>query len=258
MIICGDCLEVMRSWPDPRFHLIFADPPFRAGKEYADGYDDAEPLEVYRAKMKAQLAEMSRLLLPGGTLWLMQDQAHLGFCQMALEELGLTWLNTIVWAYTNPTPAAGHLPKTWRPILLFTKERAEWLDVDADQLGRPTLYYNPDRSATRPVHDMWPDCPKLVGGIFAQPELMTTPEGRFAHLAQMPERIAERILKLASHPGQQVLDPFAGSGTFIAVAERLGREWTGIEISPTYCNMIGVRLARQRERGIQYDMRLEA
>jgi len=257
MIICDDCLTIMRGWPEAKFHLIFADPKFNVGKEYQDGDGDDMPLAEYRVWMLVRLKEMARLLLPGGTLWLMQDQSHLGFCQIALEDMGLTWLNTIVWAYTNPTPAAGHLPKTWRPILLFTNGKAEWLDVMADALGRPTLYYNPDRSATRPVHDLWPDIPKLVGGIFAQPELMTTPEGRFAHLAQMPERIAGRILALASYPNQEVLDPFAGSGTFIAVAERMGRKWTGIEISPTYCNLIESRLARQRERGIQYEMGME-
>ena len=257
MLICGDCIEVMRGWSEPKFHLVFADPPFNRAKAYSDGDGDDRPLDEYRNWLRIRLSEMTALLLPGGMLWLMQDQAHLGFCQMTLEAVGLTWLNTVVWVYTNPTPAASHLPKTWRPILVFSKGIPEWLDVAADNLGRGTLYYNPERSTTRPVHDVWPDCPKLVGGIFAQPELLTTPEGRFAHLAQMPERIAERILKLASRPGQHVLDPFAGSGTFVAVAERLGREWTGIEISPTYCDLIGARLKRQREHGIQYEMGLE-
>ena len=71
---------------------------------------------------------------------------------------------------------------------------------------------------------------------------MRKEDGTFAHLVQMPESIARRILLLASEEGDRVLDPFSGSGTFVVVAERLGRDATGVEISPTYCDLIRKRL----------------
>jgi adenine-specific DNA-methyltransferase len=44
-----------------------------------------------------------------------------------------------------------------------------------------------------------------------------------------PERLMERIIHIASSPGDIVLDPFIGSGTTVAVAHKMGRRWIGIE-----------------------------
>ena len=54
------------------------------------------------------------------------------------------------------------------------------------------------------------------------------------HPCQLPEALLERIIKVASNPGDVVFDPFAGSGTTLAVAARLGRRWLGCELSADY------------------------
>lgn len=60
-----------------------------------------------------------------------------------------------------------------------------------------------------------------------------------------PEGLLERFILAATDPGDLVLDPFAGSGTTLAVAERTGRAWTGIELSPeTVESFIAPRLAQ--------------
>ena len=64
-----------------------------------------------------------------------------------------------------------------------------------------------------------------------------TPEGRFVHLAQMPEKIIERICLLASEEGDLIADFFMGSGTTAVVADRLGRRWFGCDINPAYVEM---------------------
>jgi site-specific DNA-methyltransferase (cytosine-N4-specific) len=63
------------------------------------------------------------------------------------------------------------------------------------------------------------------------------------HPALMPELLVEFFVKFLSDPGDLVLDPFAGSNTTGAVAERLGREWIGIEADPTYAEASQVRFA---------------
>ena len=72
---------------------------------------------------------------------------------------------------------------------------------------------------------------------------------RVAHPCQMPEAVLERIIRVASNPGDVILDPFAGSGTTLAVAHRLQRRYLGIELSPEYAEQV-----RQRLDGIQPDM----
>jgi site-specific DNA-methyltransferase (adenine-specific) len=62
------------------------------------------------------------------------------------------------------------------------------------------------------------------------------------HGCQMPEQLLGRIVKVCSNPGDIVLDPFAGSGTTLVVAKKLGRRWLGFELSPEYCNQIQARL----------------
>ncbi len=63
--------------------------------------------------------------------------------------------------------------------------------------------------AKRHIHDLFPDSPE-----FATPK---------------PEQLLERVIHIASNPGDIVLDPFVGSGTTVAVAHKMGRRWVGIE-----------------------------
>jgi site-specific DNA-methyltransferase (adenine-specific) len=58
----------------------------------------------------------------------------------------------------------------------------------------------------------------------------------------MPEAVLARIIKVASNPGELVMDPFAGSGTTLAVAKKLGRDYLGMELSDTYADGVRKRL----------------
>ena len=58
----------------------------------------------------------------------------------------------------------------------------------------------------------------------------------------MPEQLLGRIIKACSNPGETVLDPFAGSGTTLAVAKKLERRFIGFELSGDYTKQIKVRL----------------
>ena len=58
----------------------------------------------------------------------------------------------------------------------------------------------------------------------------------------MPEAVLERIIRVSSDPGELVLDPFAGSGTTLATAKRLGRHYLGIELSEEYADCVRQRL----------------
>ncbi len=62
-----------------------------------------------------------------------------------------------------------------------------------------------------------------------------------AHFATFPEELPRRCIKAGCPPGGLVLDPFAGSGTTLAVAKELGRNYLGIELNPNY-----IKLAEKR------------
>jgi DNA modification methylase len=65
-----------------------------------------------------------------------------------------------------------------------------------------------------------------------------------AHFATFPRKLVEPCVLAGSRPGDVVLDPFAGSGTTLQVAKRLGRRAVGIELNPDYLPMIERRLAQ--------------
>ena len=64
------------------------------------------------------------------------------------------------------------------------------------------------------------------------------------HGCQMPEQLLGRIIRACSNEDELVLDPFAGSGTTLAVAKKLGRRYLGFELSKDYSQQIRKRLTK--------------
>jgi DNA modification methylase len=62
---------------------------------------------------------------------------------------------------------------------------------------------------------------------------------------QKPEALLQRIIEMASNEGDIVLDPFAGGGTTVAVADRLNRKWIGIDQSVAAVKVTELRLGKQ-------------
>jgi hypothetical protein len=88
------------------------------------------------------------------------------------------------------------------------------------------------------------DCDVLTEKFSVQD--INAPDGRHGlrlHPWQKPDEIAERFIRHATSPGQTVLDPFAGTGTFLAAAARLGRNGIGCEIDEemlSFCKQRGL------------------
>jgi DNA modification methylase len=85
-----------------------------------------------------------------------------------------------------------------------------------------------------PVQDVILDIPPLSPGS----------KERLGYPTQKPVALLERILQVSSNPGDVVLDPFCGSGTALAAAQRLGRAWIGIDSSPLAVALTQTRLDR--------------
>ena len=93
-----------------------------------------------------------------------------------------------------------------------------------------------DSAATRPPSSLWLNEEvghnheaKLEAQVFNRIEVFATPK---------PERLLQRVVQLATQPGDIVLDSFLGSGTTAAVAHKMGRRWIGIEMgdhAATHC-----------------------
>ncbi|MBH0053179.1 restriction endonuclease [Salinibacterium sp. SWN139] len=98
--------------------------------------------------------------------------------------------------------------------------------------GTPSLKYYDYESPGVPVSDIWDDI-KLLSP--ASKEALGYP-------TQKPVALLERILEASSRPGDVVLDPFCGCGTTVDAAQKLGRQWIGIDITYIAIDLILKRL----------------
>ena len=99
----------------------------------------------------------------------------------------------------------------------------------------PRLKYYLEQSPGVPVSEIWDDV-KLVQGVES-----------IGYPTQKPEALMQRIIEMASNEGDIVLDPFVGGGTTVAVADKLNRQWIGIDQSVQAVKVTELRLDKQRD-----------
>ena len=92
--------------------------------------------------------------------------------------------------------------------------------------------YWDDAKKGRPVHSVWTDVPPINSQA----------KERIGYPTQKPLALLERIISASSNPGDVVLDPFCGCATACIAAEKLGRQWVGIDISPKAVDLVNIRL----------------
>jgi DNA modification methylase len=94
------------------------------------------------------------------------------------------------------------------------------------------------------IGDVWDDIPPI--NAMAQE--------RLGYPTQKPEALLERIILASSNEGDVVLDPFCGCGTTIAAAEKLGRQWIGIDVTHLAITLMKSRLAKAYGESVEYDV----
>ncbi len=98
--------------------------------------------------------------------------------------------------------------------------------------GMPMLKHYLDEMPGIPLQTFWDDIGPLVSGS----------DERLGFPTQKPLALLERILAASSNENDIVLDAFCGCGTALVAAQKLKRQWIGIDISPTACRVMAKRL----------------
>src|SRR5437764_5063852 len=252
----GDCLALLAELPAACVDLALADPPFNIGYEY-DAYDDRRARADYLAWTEKWLTAVRRVLKPTASFYVAIGDEYAAEHKVRLDALGLTMRNWIVWHYTFGVNCLKKFNRSHAHVLYYVKDpRPGGFTFNADAVrvpsARMTTYA--DRRAN-PVgklpDDTWVLRPQEDERFFT-PESDTwynsrvcgTFRERGEHPCQMPEAVLERIIRVASNPGDVVLDPFAGSGTTLAVAKPLRRRYLGMELSEKYAAATERRLAK--------------
>lgn len=256
ILYCDDNWHRLAQFPDACVDLIYLDPPFFSNRNYEVIWgDEAEVrsfedrweggINVYVNWMRERVIEMYRVLKPTGSLYLHCDWHAGHYLKMMLDDLfGMDkFRNEIIWYYKT-----GGMSKRWfgrkhDTIFLYSKgdnytfnpmKEKSYL---AHRYGFSNIEIFEDEGGPYTmvgVRDVW-DIPALRGN---QPEALGYP-------TQKPITLLERIIQASSNPGDIILDPFCGCGTTVAAAQNMGREWIGIDISPTAVNLIRRRVEKE-------------
>ena len=242
--------------------LVFADPPFNIGYEY-DQYHDRQEDDEYIAWSRAWMEEVHRVLKPGGTFWLAIGDEYAAELKVDAEhKIGFSTRSWVVWYYTFGVNCKRKFSRSHAHLFHFVKDENNFTFNAEDPAVRVpsarALVYADKRANPngRLPDDTWILRPQdLPHGFDAMDDTLyfarvagTFDERQGFHGCQMPEQLLGRIVRVSSNPGDIVLDPFAGSGTTLAVAKKLGRQWIGCELSEQY-----VRAATERMEAIGID-----
>jgi DNA modification methylase len=273
LLICGDNLRALDDLKAQgiRADLIYLDPPFFSNKHYEVIWgDEAEVrsfkdrweggVNVYIEWMKERVSKMYDVLKDTGSFYLHCDWHASHYLKMMLDEVfGYNnFQNEIIWCYE----IGARSKKRWgrkHDVLLFYSKSEEFtfnvkdvvaprkngthMKVGTDGEGRP-YQEKADRKSGK-VYRYYLDEGTIPPDWWVGIQQLNREEAeRLGYPTQKPEKLLERIIKASSNEKGIVLDPFCGCGTAMAVAQRLKRNWIGIDISPTAINLIEKRLKK--------------
>ena len=214
-------------------------------------------LLAYLVSMSLRITEIHRVLKPDGAFFLHCDPTASHYLKLVLDAIfvpqGGDYLNELVWCYSQ-----GGRSKQWFPrkhdIIFFYAKGKDWAfnekdihvkyellskksstsftktDKDGRKYkevygpGKHKLYKYYEDDGKVP-YDWWTDIHQMTGRTAA------SGNEYLGYPTQKPEALLERLIKAASDEGDTVLDAYCGCGTTVAVAQRLKRNWIGIDIT---------------------------
>jgi len=229
----NDCLDVLATLDDNCLDLVFADPPFNLDKKYPSGMNDLIQDEEYISWMENWVDELCRTLKPGGSLFLWNLPRWNIEITRRLNR-SLTFKNWIAVYLKYSLPIKGRLYPSHYSLLYFTKGRkANTFEPDRIPMQIcPKCYgdlkdYGGYKSKMNSkgvnITDVWTDIPPVRHAKYK----------RRKDSNELSIKLLDRIIQMASKPGDLVFDPFGGSGTTYVVAELKGRRWIGTDIGPS-------------------------
>ena len=272
----GHILDVLSRMPGESIHCIITSPPYYAQRDYCVPEqigNEESPMEYIQSLQKA-FSECRRVLKEDGTLWLnmgdkYQNGELLGLpwrVALALKDDGWILRSDIIWRKPNAMPSSVKNRPTidHEYIFLFVKSQNYYYDVDATR--EPHVTFTPEsrmkggrnhfgkRNGT-PENGKNEGNSNLHNGRWDQAfhpngrnrrTVWEIPLSKYrgVHFAVFPEKLVELCILAGCPEKGVVLDPFIGSGTTGVVAQRLGRDYIGIDINPEYCEIARGRLGQ--------------
>ncbi|NCS23104.1 MAG: site-specific DNA-methyltransferase [Microcystis aeruginosa BS13-02] len=207
-------------------------------------------LLAYLVSITLRIVEVHRVLKSTGSFYLHCDPTASHYLKIVLDTIFCSqkgeFQNEIIWCYSIGGKSKNRFGKKHDVILFYTKSNKEHtfnqkgatiprkqnshMKVGTDSDGRQ--YQEKKDSQTNKVYRYYLDEGKIAEDYWTDIETLNREDReRLGYPTQKPEALLERIIKASSNKGDVILDAYCGCGTTIAVAERLERNWIGIDIT---------------------------
>jgi DNA modification methylase len=249
-ILHGDCLELMKDIPDKSIDMILTSPP----------YDNLRDYNGYTFDFEGIAKELFRVTKQGGVVvWVVGDATIKGsetgtsFKQaLYFKEIGFNLHDTMIYQKNSyPFPPVNRYYQQFEYMFVLSKGKPKTYNIQRQENiwkqkeKHSSTQRNSDGTTsnlkyetgldTRKMDNVW----KIDTGYMRGSKDKIT----FEHPATFPDLLAERHILSWSNEGDTVLDPMAGSGTTLKMAQKNNRNYIGIEISQEYIDIINARLS---------------
>ena len=225
-----------------------------------------QDMAAFLCFMGVRLLEMHRILKPTGSLYLHIDHTAHAYAKTLLDAIfgRDNFRNEIVWCYTGPSNTKRWFSRKHDTLLFYAKSDKANFNRDAVRIpyseetlarrgrveGAQSIIAPSVETAGRRdkgqvealfgsgkvPEDWWPDVP-----------IITNQVEKTGYPTQKPLALYERIIAASSNEGDVVLDPFCGCATTPIAAERLGRQWVGMDIWDGALTIVKQRMEDNRQ-----------
>ncbi len=256
-IICGNCAEIMKSWPDECIDLTVTSPP----------YDNLRDYRGYTFDFESIARELYRITKPGGVVvWVVGDATINGsetgtsFRQALYfkDVCGFKLHDTMIYKKkVSIFPDTNRYYQAFEYMFVFSKGRPKTVNLIRDRrnLNFGDAISGTDREKDGTLRERRKG--KIISKLGVRFNVWEYPTGwnnsardkiAFQHPAIFSEQLAADHIISWSRPGDIVLDPMCGSGTTCKMALKLGRRFIGIDIAEEYCEIARKRVEAEKER----------
>ena len=208
-------------------------------------------MKSYLIMMAVRLLEMRRILKPTGSIYLHCDPTASHYLKLLMDAVlgAANFKNEVVWHYRRWTGKAKRFQRLHDLILFYTKAKKHSFNVLYEPYT-PKSFERKQHYHTRIKGDdiyvtSVDERGVRAGDVWPIAVLNSQAKERVGYPTQKPLALLDRIIKASSNEGDMILDPFAGCATACVAAERLDRQWVGIDISKKAADLVQVRIRKE-------------